>query len=94
MNTIIFDSKKHSYNTETKTITVSGKDVPFDTSYVVKNPKTNGEVMFELSHSTGSEWDPKTMWVYKSKEGITLKIGNDDVTPAHANAYLQAKLNH
>jgi len=92
MNTIIFDSKKHNYNKETKTFTVSGKDVAFGTSYVVKNPKTNGEVTFDLSHSTGSEWDPKTMWVYKSKDGITLMVGNDEVTPAHADAYLQAKL--
>jgi len=80
------------YNKETKTFTADGRKVQFDTSYTVYNPKTRGKMEFDFKESTGSEWDPKTLWVYKSKEGFTLNLTNEDVTPQHAQAYLEAKL--
>ena len=84
-----------SYNVETKTFYVSEKHTKFDTSYSLVNNKTGKSMEFDLSHSTGPEWDPKTLWVYKSICGnYTLHVGNDEVTPAHAQAYLDHKLRH
>ena len=89
MTTIL--STTFSWNRETKTFKVNGNDVPFDTSYKLKNTITNKVMVFEFSHSTGSEWDSATKWIYKNGDYI-LEVGNEDVTPAHAEAYLQAKL--
>lgn len=82
-----------SYNKETSTFKVSEKILPFDTTYNIKNPATGKEMIFEFSHSTGSEFDPKTRWVYKSKGGsITLEVCNDEeMTKANAENYLKAK---
>jgi len=82
-----------SYNKETKTFTVNGNAVQFATEYTLHNPKTGGQRKFNFSYSTGSEWDPKTRWVYKSDgdEEFTLEVGNQDVTSRQVDAYLQAK---
>ena len=80
------------YDKGTKTFTTSGKLILFATSHTIVNTKTKNEVKFDFVESTGSEWDPKTLWIYKSDCGYTLRIKNDDVTPQHAENYLQAKL--
>jgi len=86
-------STKFSYNSKTKTFLVNGNDVQFDTTYELENMMTGGRRVFHFDHSTGSEWDPNTKWIYKSTDGeYTLEVGNEDVTPAHAEAYLKAKL--
>ena len=94
MQKIDIISLKVKYNKENKTFIVSGKLVKFDTSYELFNSETNQAVKFELSHSTGSEWDPKTIWVYKSTNGFILNVGNDEVTPKHAEHYLNHKLGY
>lgn len=71
---------------------VSGKKVPFATSYSLKNEITGNSVEFNFTHSTGSEWDKNTLWVYENSDGdLKLHVGNDDVTPQHAENYLRAK---
>lgn len=91
----IIELNKYSYRYDDsrKTIIISEKGIPFGTSYVVKNPKTNGSKTFNLSHSTGSEFDVKTKWVYKSEDGISLEVCNDaEMTKIAAHNYLEAKL--
>ena len=80
-----------SYNASNKTFSVSGKRVKFGTTYTLINDLTGNTMDFNLSHSTGSEWEPGTKWVYKNENGYTLEVGNDDVTPKHAENYLRAK---
>ena len=75
------------------TFTVSGKNVKFATKYSLLNEDTGKSVVFELVESTGSEWDPYTMWVYES-EDFQLFVLNDDVTPQHAENYLNHKLKY
>lgn len=95
MITIDLSKVKYGYDIPNKVFTLSEKDVPFDTSYQLLNPKTNGTCRFEFSHSTGPEFDPSTKWVYESNEtdGITLEICNDPVmVEVAAEKYLKAKL--
>jgi hypothetical protein len=93
MTTITFDAKKHTYNKETKVFRVSERDVKFDTTYSILNPRTNKEMKFEFTHSTGPEFDPETRWVYKGAEGITLEVCNDARMAQQAEQmYLDAKL--
>jgi len=91
----LVSTEKTKFVKETNTFHVNGKDVPFTTEYKLVNPSTKGTMEFSMSHSTGSEWDPKTVWVYKSKCGTyELHVGNEDVTPQHAQNYLNHKLNN
>jgi hypothetical protein len=83
---------KVSYDKNNKTFTVSGKDVRFAYSYTLVNNETDNKKDFSFKESTGSEWDPNTIWVYESEDGFILNVKNDDVTPEHAEKYLQAKL--
>lgn len=93
MHLIIFDPATHSFNPATKTITVSEKDVPFATSYEVKNPKNGSIKKFEFTESTGPEFDPNTKWIYKCGE-LTLEVCNDkQITALRAENYLRHKLN-
>lgn len=93
MFTIELNKHQYVYNESTKTFIMSEKGIPFGTKYIIKNPKTGGSREFHLSHSTGSEFDPKTRWVYKSVEGINLEICNDvEMTKLAADNYLKAKL--
>lgn len=89
MQTILYNKKIHSYSVDTNTIVISGKDVKFSSSYEIIGEKETK--VFELSHSTGSEWDPSTIWVYKSECGMILHVTNDDVTEENAEAYLKSK---
>jgi len=80
-----------SYNATTKTFSVSGKRVKFGTKYTLVNDLTGNTMDFYLSHSTGSEWEPETKWVYHSGKGYILEVGNDDVTPQTVTEYLRGK---
>ena len=81
-----------NYNKETKTFTVSEKHVPFATRYTVIGKKTSEEKVFDLSHSTGQEFDPKTRWVYKCDD-LILEVCNDaEMTKIAAESYLTGKL--
>lgn len=68
---------KKDYDKESKTFTISEVGVQFSMNYTLINPTTGGKKEFELSHSTGSEFDPDTEWIYESKDGFTLKIVQD-----------------
>lgn len=90
---IIFDEKKMVF--KNKTIFVNEKDVlGFDSEYNVYNPKTGNFVKFGFSHSTGPEFDPKTIWIYKNNgHGLELHISQDPgITKLRADNYLTAKL--
>jgi len=91
---IIFNPAKMHY--EEGTFHVSEVDTPgFATEYTILNPQTGGEKTFHLSHSTGSEWDPKTVWIYKTKGAPALELRvsqNPEITRMREKAYLKAKL--
>lgn len=90
---LIINSDKYKYDARTKTFSVDGRKVSFATQYTLKNLKTGTTMDFALDHSTGSEWDPYTIWVYTNGD-FKLHVGNQDVTPAHAASYLKAKLSY
>jgi hypothetical protein len=82
-----------TYVKEDNTFYGTEREIPFDTSYKVTNLKTGRSEQFDFVQSTGSEWDPKTRWIYKSPSGISLVISNDEeITALRADAYLKAKL--
>lgn len=82
-----------SYLPKSKTFIVAGTDVKFGTSHILKNEKTGKEIEFTFKESTGSEWDKWTVWIYESLcSKYHLHVSNNDTTPAHADAYLKAKL--
>lgn len=89
---IIFDEKKMMFKDHT--FHINERDTTFNTRYDILNPKTGKRVTFELSHSTGSEWDPKTIWVYKNTDlGLQLHISQDiNITKLRAESYLKNKL--
>ncbi|MBC7866236.1 MAG: hypothetical protein H7X88_01770 [Gloeobacteraceae cyanobacterium ES-bin-316] len=95
MTTIAFNPKNGtwSYDSKTKTFMVSEKEIPFATSYLVQNTSTGNFMEFEFTHSTGSEFDPTTRWVYKSKKmDLTLEVCNDaKMCKQAASNYLAAK---
>lgn len=95
MKTLIFENDTMHYDKKNKTFQVSEVHAGgFATVYRVLNPKTGEHKDFELSHSTGPEFDPKTRWVYKSGD-LTLEVCNDEyVTEIQARNYLKAKLRH
>lgn len=82
-----------SFDRVMKNFRISGKCVAFVTEIDIKNEKTEQSRKFKLSHSTGSEWDPTTEWIYKAECGLTLTVLNDSVTKEMADNYLKAKLN-
>ena len=88
------DIKSIPYSMNGNVILISERDVKFGTSYEVWNKKTGGSEVFEFSHSTGAEFDPKTIWVYKStSSNLELHVANDpEMTAKAAEAYLSAKL--
>lgn len=91
-NVIVFNEKTMVF--ENNTFYVNEKDTPaFTTAYNVVNPKTGKSAEFNLSHSTGSEWDPKTIWIYKNKDlGLELHVSQDpNITKKRANNYLNHK---
>jgi len=78
MQTVQLHKIKYSYNKETKTFTMSERDVKFDTTYELFNEKTRGTMKFEFSHSTGAEFDKNTKWIYKADVGCILEVCNDE----------------
>ena len=93
MTEIKFDAKNVSYDKATKVFSMSEKHVRFDTSYSILNPKTGSRMEFKLDHSTGSEWEPTTKYVYTGQDGVTLEVHNDPaITKIRAKAYLDHKL--
>lgn len=90
---MVISIQKHGvkYDKARLTFSVSGKLVLFDTTHTIRNEKTGGSKLFIFSHSTGSEWDPNTTWVYKSEDGFTLDVANDDLLPGAQDEYVKAK---
>lgn len=81
-----------TFNKKENTFYGSEKNIPFDTSYEVKNTETGISVKFNFTHSTGPEFDPKTQWVYKSEQGMLLIVANDaEITRINADNFLKAK---
>ena len=81
-----------SYNKDSKTFTISERDVPFCTEYEVKNPSTGAVSVFEFKHSTGPEYNKDTKWIYANKEGIILEVCNDPIMVKEAaRLYIEAK---
>ena len=89
---IIFDKKCMVF--KNNTFVINERNTTFDTSYDVYNPTTGKYVTFQFSHSTGSEWDPNTIWVYKNtSHNLVLHITQDKtITEMRANNYLNHKL--
>ena len=88
---ILLTEHKYNYDKDTKTFTISERGIPFSMNYKVINPNTGGSRSFELSHSTGSEYDPDTIWIYKSGE-FTLEIVQDKfLTKIRSDNYLRHK---
>lgn len=89
---IVFDRKCMVF--EKNTFVINERDTTFDTSYDVYNPPTGKYVTFQFSHSTGSEWDPNTIWVYKNtSHNLELHITQDKtITEMRSNNYLKHKL--
>lgn len=80
-----------SFDATEKIITVSERDVNFDTTYNVVGK--NESRVFEFDHSTGPEFDPNTIYIYKDKSGYTLQVANDArITEQAAKMYLNRKL--
>lgn len=91
-NEIVFDGKKMFF--KNNIFHVNEKDVDgFSTEYYVKNPTTGKSMKFILSHSTGSEWDPETVWIYKNNElGLELHVSQDEtITKTRYSYYLKHK---
>jgi len=93
MITILLQNDLHvGWDKATKTFSIDEKLVRFATSYELLNVATGNSKIFELSHSTGPEWDPSTKWIYKSGD-LTLEVVQDKkLTAKRAEAYLDAKL--
>jgi hypothetical protein len=80
------------FSVDGKIIRVSEKDIKFDTEYEIRSARTGRVETFRFSHSTGSEWDPKTEWVYVNGGGIEFRVCNDPVITAQLAAdYLKSK---
>jgi hypothetical protein len=93
MTEILLDLKKHAWDPNQATFIMSERDVPFDTSYSIKNPATGKSMKFDFEKSTGPEFDPATKWIYWNLEkNIKLEVCNDpEMTKAAAQRYLSAK---
>ena len=92
MTEILYKRDGVTFDKVHKLFKVNGNNVRFDTRYAITNENTGGSMKFEFDHSTGSEWATDTLWIYKSKEGYELAVGNEDVTAKRAQDYLDAKL--
>lgn len=89
---IILTPSNTNYDAKTGTFVMSEVGIQFSMNYKLINPKTGDSREFELSHSTGSEWDPETVWVYKSDDGYTLIITQDThLTKERSASYLKHK---
>jgi len=89
---IYIQKQNVKFDKATKTFSVKGKGIKFATQYEVINQKTGAFSIFDLVESTGSEWAPSTIWIYKNSNDFFLHVGNDDVTKQHVTNYKNAKL--
>lgn len=80
------------YCKETETFHLDGNLVPFKPTYTLLNSETGREVIFRLSHSTGSEWDKNTKWIFKAVH-LTLEVSNH-IPEGAKEAYLNAKTSY
>lgn len=93
MLTIHFNPTRHVYSAETRTFTVSERDVQFATEYRLINPVTGIGRVFRFLCSTGPEFEPTTRWIYETEDGLKLEVCNDpEITRTAAANYLAAKL--
>ena len=93
MTRISIQNQKLIYNSKTKSFHGIDINFKFDTSYLIVNNKSNIEKKFEFTHSTGSEFDPNTNWVYESKDGYKFIVSQDaELTKKRAEYYLNHKL--
>ena len=91
---IFSDHKAFSYDDKTNIITLDGSMVDFKTEYIIFNLKKSTMVSFKFDHSTGSEWDADTIWVYKSDEtDVIMNVTNDSqvVCNRRADMYKSSK---
>ena len=72
------------YDPKSRTSHVSEHLIRFATAYRVLNPKTGDYRNFNLSHSTGPEFDENTEWVYTHNTQGNAK-GN--AQPLHTECY-------
>jgi hypothetical protein len=81
-----------AYEADRKCFVISEKDVRFATTYMLIST-SGAQKKFDMTHSTGSEWDPNTRYVYKSEDGLLLEVCNDaEMVKVAAANYLKAKL--
>jgi predicted membrane metal-binding protein len=95
MTTVNLSSIQWSFNSQTKSILISEREIPFATTYNVISPKTGVGKVFNFSHSTGPEFDPTTQWIYTSEDGTLLSVSNDPaMVKQAARNYLKAKMSN
>jgi hypothetical protein len=92
MTSIYIQKNKVKFDKPSKTFSVKGKGIPFGTRYELVNQKTDNFSIFNFVESTGSEWDPNTIWKYENSDGFSLHVGNEYVNKMHKDAYLMGKL--
>jgi hypothetical protein len=81
-----------AYEADRKCFVISEKDVRFATTYMLIST-SGAQKKFDMTHSTGSEYDPNTRYVYKSEDGLLLEVCNDaEMVKTAAANYLAAKL--
>ena len=91
---IEFNQETCKYTESLKLISISEKNVKFGTVYRIWNPLTNFGKVFNFSHSTGPEFAADTKFIYKSDDGFTLEVLNDEeLTKKRSNMYLESKTN-
>ena len=88
---ISIQKNKIQFSKLLNTFFVNGKDVKFDTLYMMINEKTGNKKLFSFTESTGSEWDVHTKWIYQSADGYILEVGNEDITQQMIDNYVEAK---
>ena len=95
MTIIHINSEYVTYDKETRTLTTTERYVTnFQTSYLLKNMQTGGEMQVDFKEMTGPEFDPNTASVYKSKNNeLTFVVKNDPIiTKRRGEMYLKAKM--
>ena len=93
MKTIVLTPGKYTF--KDNVFTMSEKDILFATTYKVVNPKTNGSIIFNFTHSTGPEFHKDTKWVYVAEQfpHLSLEVCNDaNMVKQAAENYFKAKV--
>lgn len=88
-NDIIYDKAK-------RTFLGDGNRIPFATRYEMVNDETGKSNVFDFVHSTGSEWDKDTKWVYACTEGkgfiFVLSSEDQRTLNVRKRNYIKAKM--